>query len=104
MQKQWCRQNYNGASDDPRYATNRLTQLQLLGPHHGHGLIAEATLDDCGAKDVHQILDRDRSDRFLAHSDLQKQRHGVQRMTQMIEHVVATPVDHPGLDHRVIES
>ncbi len=57
-----------------------------------------------GHDDLHELRDRDRADRPLAEPDRREERHGLHGVAEVVDEVVPVPVDHPGLEHGVVEA
>src|ERR1044072_5072649 len=87
-----------------RNTSPRFPEINLFRTEHGDCLSFQAAVDECRAHDVYEILDSERANAFFFEADETEDGEGVKRVTQVVEHVIATPVDDSGFENRVVES
>jgi len=84
--------------------TDCFAQVDLFRTEQRDCLPLHATIDERRSQHVYEIFNREWPNVFLFQTD--KAEHGkrVQRVAQVVEHVIATAIDHAGFDDCVIES
>jgi hypothetical protein len=83
-------------------ASNRFAESHLVGSEDSDRSVAEARIA-CGGgfENASDVVDRHRSHWPFAHADKTEDGERVQGPTEMVEHVVSAPVDHPRLEQGV---
>ena len=77
---------------------------QLLRAHDGHSLANEDGVHQRGFRDASHVFNRVWPHEFVRKADEGEHREGVERMAQVVEHVIALAIDDAAFEHRVIES
>ena len=91
------------AADRLRNAADGVTQSELLGSNDKHGLPRQARVDECSLENVGHLLDSTGGDELVLETNEREQWKGVERMAQMIQHVISESIDDAGSQNRVLE-
>src|SRR5213078_2027536 len=94
------RDDWNRASDGRRDPADRVAGAQLLRAEDGDRLAREPAVDDGRSGDPNDVADEDRPESRRPQADEREERERVQGAAHMIEKMVASPVDHAGLEDR----
>src|SRR5690349_25143932 len=80
------------------------TQIKFFRTEQRDRLSLYASIDKCGSHHVHEIFNCERPDAFLFETNETEDWKRVQRVAQVVEHVIAATVDDAGFDDGVIEA
>src|SRR5580704_1058493 len=92
------------SSEHACHAANGVAELELFRAKDGDGRFRKAALGEGFNQHARQVLNSERSDRLILESYERKDGKSVQRMAEMIEHVIPAAVDHTRFENRIIEA
>lgn len=90
--------------DNSRHPADGLAQGQLVGSEDCDRLAGKPTVNERCSSNTGDVIDGHGTNWAVAHADQRKNREGIQRVAEVIEHVVAAAIDDPGLENRVLQT
>src|SRR5579859_207504 len=101
---EWCRHVQRIPLDDIPHTPHRFAQSDFLRSGNAHGLIREPRVFERCTNRHYEIPDGEWTHRFFSHAHKSENWKCVQRVAEMVEHVVAVAVNHPRLEDRAVEA
>ena len=94
----------SGRAHRASHSSNGLGERHFVRSGDGDGLPRQTASNDRCMHDADEVGHRERANEFRCEPDKGKNRKRVERVAQVIEHVVATAVDDAGLEDDVVEA
>ena len=86
------------------HAPGGIAKVEFFGSCHCDGLPRQTSVNQRSSQNLDQVINGQRPDGLFPEAHGRQKREGVQRVAEMIQHVIAPPVHHAGLDDGVVEA
>src|ERR1043166_6697384 len=103
MEPDWQREHQWAATYDSGNTPHGCAQGQRFRPKDGHRLARKHAIYQGGFDNPCHVLDRGGPDRSVVQAHEGENRESVERVAQVIEHVVAFAVNDPAFEYREIK-
>src|SRR5213078_1374242 len=86
------------------HSSHRLTQIKFLSASDGDRFVRHSPINHGRSQNDNQIFDSQRTNGLLLKAHHDKKWKGIQRMAQVVQHVIATAINHSRPDNSVIKT